>query len=136
MSTAFCWSSLFAWNDVGSGALGPANSRTGQAPLAGVANPVGRVPLSKISLVADLLLRQDTKRRAFELIDASGLLKRLARFDPVPATDEDILRFHSKKYLEEVKLGNDQLSGFDLSDGVSHVSGQACDGFVPLRRPF
>lgn len=65
---------------------------------------------------------QDTKRRIFELVEASGLLQKLVRLYPEPATKEDVLRFHTAKYVEMVIEGSKQQSGFDLDDGVSHVS--------------
>ncbi|KAI5480279.1 hypothetical protein MNV49_001238 [Pseudohyphozyma bogoriensis] len=101
-STAFCWHSSFAWNDVGGGPFGHADGTRGIAPIAGVADP-------------------ETKRRTYELIETSGLLKQLQRVDPEPATDEDVLRFHHKEYVEEIKIGSQQCAGFDLSDGTTHI---------------
>lgn len=58
----------------------------------------------------------------FELIEVSGLLKKLVRLDPSPGTKEDVLLFHTLEYVDKVIIGSSQRGGFDLSDGTSHVS--------------
>ena len=44
----------------------------------------------------------DTKRRLLSLLDVSGLLRRLARIGPRPATRAEIEYFHTPRYAEEV----------------------------------
>lgn len=58
----------------------------------------------------------------FELIEVSGLLKRLVRLEPSPATKEDVLLFHTRGYVDKIIAGSAQRGGFDLADGTSHVS--------------
>lgn len=124
--TGFIYHSVFAWIDVGNGALGPTNSSLFIQPTPPVGDPVRASQPRGARAVADshlyLLLFQNTKRRAFELIEATGLLKQLERVDAVPATREDVELFHTAGYLDQIIKGDQQHSGHDLKDGTTHVS--------------
>jgi len=46
----------------------------------------------------------ETKRRFRNLLDVSGLLDQLVRVDPRPATVEELCRYHTPEYVEEVRM--------------------------------
>ncbi|KAI5478386.1 hypothetical protein MNV49_005135 [Pseudohyphozyma bogoriensis] len=94
--TAFTWHSLYAWTDLGAGPS------------------FGADPLNGLQPVAFGLCHPDTKRRAFEVIEASGLLKELNRVDPTPATADDVLKFHTPEYLAKVQEGSKSDLGFNV----------------------
>ncbi|KAI5480515.1 hypothetical protein MNV49_000668 [Pseudohyphozyma bogoriensis] len=100
--TAFTWHSLYGWNDVGTGPFIASDVVAGVQPIGyGVNHP-------------------DTKRRAFEVIEASGLLKELEKVEATKATEENVLLFHHQEYLDHVKAGSEQYVGFDVGDGITH----------------
>jgi acetoin utilization deacetylase AcuC-like enzyme len=84
MSTGFIWREQFAWHDLGSGA--------GAFRAGGWIQP-GEQHAEHAA----------TKRRVFALIEASGLLDRLVRVQPRSATDEELGRFHTERYLNEIR---------------------------------
>ncbi|GAA5848859.1 hypothetical protein JCM8547_006368 [Rhodosporidiobolus lusitaniae] len=98
--TGYCWTSAFGWWDTGSDPMMPADHRIGVAPHANhVAHP-------------------DTKRRAHELIEVTGLLNHLERLPVVPAKEEDVLLVHEAKYVNRLKRESNENGG-DLGDTVS-----------------
>ena len=62
----------------------------------------------------------DTKRRIKNLLEVSGLLDELTRIKPRPATKEEILRFHTKKYFEHIQSLNKTIS---IDAGISAPMG-------------
>jgi acetoin utilization deacetylase AcuC-like enzyme len=62
-----------------------------------------------------------TKRRIRNLLDASGVLRKLAAIAPEPATDEDLLRVHTPDYLAKV-IAVGEGGGGDL--GMNTVIGR------------
>jgi acetoin utilization deacetylase AcuC-like enzyme len=61
--------------------------------------------------------RPDTKRRIKSLLDASGLIDHLTVIQPVSATRDDLLRFHSEDYVARVEaLSN--ASGGDTGENA------------------
>ena len=81
--TGFVWHETFMWHDQGS--------------YAGVLPPGGYVQPGRHFDTAD------TKRRFKNLLDASGLGAALRPIAPRAATDEELLRVHSREYLQRVK---------------------------------
>lgn len=57
----------------------------------------------------------ETKRRMKNLLDASGFIKNLAEIEPRAATEEELLRFHTRDYLKRVK---------EMSDGAGGEAGE------------
>ena len=51
----------------------------------------------------------ETKRRLRNLLEVSGLLKQLTPIEPRPATDEEILRVHTRRHLDKIRSYNDQV---------------------------
>ena len=45
----------------------------------------------------------ESKRRIHSLLEVSGILKSLIRLDPAPATEESVLRFHTKEYIDRIQ---------------------------------
>lgn len=80
--TGFVWSERFLWHDTGTHALyQPAGEYT--EPLRHVDSP-------------------EPKRRMYSLLEVSGLLSHLERLEPRAATRDELLRFHSHDYLDEL----------------------------------
>jgi acetoin utilization deacetylase AcuC-like enzyme len=52
-----------------------------------------------------------TKRRLRNLIDASGLLDRLAEIDPQPATEDELARVHGREYIDRIRSASMGLGG-------------------------
>ena len=63
----------------------------------------------------------ETKRRFRNLVEVSGLLKHLQALEPREATEEEVLRFHTRAHLEKVR---------ELSAGIGGDAGP----FTPLGR--
>lgn len=101
MATGYLYHEVFSWHDTGSaGGLFPSNPAIGVQPYIHFENA-------------------ETKRRMHELIVVSGLIDRLTRIAPRPATDEDILRFHTREHLDRIRKESEQPKGGDAGDGFS-----------------
>jgi acetoin utilization deacetylase AcuC-like enzyme len=92
MATGLVWHEQYMWHDAGRWA--------GFVPPGGLIQP------------AETFEHPETKRRLYNLIEASGLGAMLTRIEPRPATDEDLLRFHHRAYLERIR----ELSGASGGD--------------------
>jgi acetoin utilization deacetylase AcuC-like enzyme len=84
VSTGFLWHELYGWHDTGPGA-GPLRARGWVEP--------GQ-PMAE---------NEATKRRFRNLVEASGLLARLASIKARPATVSELTRFHTPDYVALVK---------------------------------
>jgi acetoin utilization deacetylase AcuC-like enzyme len=98
MTTGFVWHERYAWHDLGSGA-GPLRAGGWIEP----GEPHAEHPA--------------TKRRIRNLLDASGLLPRLVPITPLPATEEQLLRFHTPHYLSRVRALSEGEGGSVGLDG-------------------
>ncbi|MFI9814300.1 class II histone deacetylase [Saccharothrix variisporea] len=99
MSTGYVYHELYGWHDTGTHAgLLPADPRRGLQPHRHFENA-------------------EAKRRVHELVVVSGLLDRLTRLAPRPATDEEILAVHTPGHLARLVAAND--TGGDAGDGGS-----------------
>lgn len=92
MKTAFVWHENFFWHNAGDGAL--------YEPAGGYIENLG---LSE-SPVA--------KRGVKNLLERSGLIDELFVVKPAPATESDLLRFHSHAYVENVRNLSSADGGF------------------------
>jgi acetoin utilization deacetylase AcuC-like enzyme len=99
MGTGFVWHERYMWHNTGR-ASGPFLS-----DAAGWLEPDWRHTENS-----------DTKRRFRNLLDVTGLLDQLVRIDPRPATLEEICRYHTPEYVEQIRT---------LSSGVG---GEGIDG--------
>ncbi|MBB4661861.1 class II histone deacetylase [Conexibacter arvalis] len=97
MQTGFVWHERYMWHNTGR-ASGPFLS-----DASGWLEPDWRHTENS-----------DTKRRLRNLLDVSGLLDRLVRIDPRPATVEELCRFHAPEYVERVR----ELSAGAGGEGV------------------
>ncbi|MEV0677394.1 class II histone deacetylase [Actinosynnema sp. NPDC050436] len=97
MSTGYVYHELYGWHDTGTHAsLVPADPRRGIQPFRHLENP-------------------EAKRRVHELVVATGLIDRLTRLAPRPATDDEILLVHTPGHLARLTSAND--TGGDGGDG-------------------
>ncbi|WP_433260547.1 class II histone deacetylase [Actinosynnema sp. CS-041913] len=99
MATGYVYHELYGWHDTGTHAgLVPADPRRGVQPFRHFENP-------------------EAKRRVHELVVATGLLDKLTRLAPRPATDDEILLVHTPGHLQRLTDAND--TGGDAGDGGS-----------------
>jgi acetoin utilization deacetylase AcuC-like enzyme len=76
----------------------------------------------------------DTKRRAHELIEVSGLIKHLQRIPGRPATREEITSVHTEEYHDRIKaLSEDQ--GGHAGDGSESLARSVPVGLGPPKSP-
>ncbi len=94
MRTALVWDELYMWHDTG--------------------HYAGILPPSTMIQPGEHFESPESKRRFKNLLDRSGLSKQLVFLDPIAATDEQILRVHSRVYL-------DKLESMSQSGGVAGV---------------
>jgi acetoin utilization deacetylase AcuC-like enzyme len=91
VTTGFVSHELYMWHDTGSaGGVFPAGLTI--EPGRHAENP-------------------DTKRRFRNLLEVSGILEQLTPIKPRMATEEEILRFHTRDYLERIKAQSADRGG-------------------------
>ncbi|MCC7410935.1 MAG: class II histone deacetylase [Gammaproteobacteria bacterium] len=90
MATGFVWHELYVWHNTGN--------------LAGV------LPYGYPVQPGEHAENPETKRRFKNLLDASGLYRQLTAIEPRAASDEEILRFHTRSHLEKIRNLNDTLA--------------------------
>jgi acetoin utilization deacetylase AcuC-like enzyme len=83
MTTGFLWDELYAWHDTGTGA--------GFLSAGGLVEPEVHGESAA------------TKRRLRNLLDVTGLLAQMTQLRARPATEAEILRLHTREYLEAIK---------------------------------
>lgn len=98
MATGWLWHERFGWHDTGT-AAGFLKGEFIQ-PLQHVESP-------------------ESKARFASLVEVSGIAKSLRRIECVAATEEDILRVHTKQHLDNMKELSTDIRGGDMGDGVS-----------------
>lgn len=91
MSTGWVWHEKYMWHDT--------RHAAGFVPAGGVVEP------------GEHAENPDTKRRFRNLIEVSGLLDRLVRVPPRMATEDEILRFHTREYVERIKALSGENGG-------------------------
>lgn len=89
MTTGFVYHELYMWHNTGNFA-GPLPYGNPVQPYEHAENP-------------------ETKRRLRNLLEVSGLLAKLRIIEPRSATDDEILRFHTREHLEKIRSLNDSL---------------------------
>ena len=91
LATGFVWHELYMWHDTGTGALVMPAGLTVQ-PLGHIESPEG-------------------KRRIRNLVEVSGLMDHLVQLKPRPATEDQILRLHTREYVERIKKMSSEMGG-------------------------
>lgn len=52
-----------------------------------------------------------TKRRIHNLLNVSGFIDELTKVRARPATEDEIIRFHTRRYVEQIKYDSDRNGG-------------------------
>jgi len=91
MSTGFVWDERYMWHDTGSAAA--------FLPAGGPIQPDTHAE------------NPEPKRRLHNLLDFSGVLESLRTIDPRPATRDELLRFHTAEYIDEIETHSDESGG-------------------------
>ena len=95
MTTGFVWHELYMWHDTGTYAW--------VIPAGLTVEPLRH------------LENADGKRRIRNVIEVSGLLDKLVELKPRAATEDEILRLHTRDYVERIKAESAK-SGGDAGD--------------------
>ena len=90
MATGFVCHELYMWHNTG--------------------NFAGPVPYGNPVQPGEHSENPETKRRFRNLLEVSGLNKELTNIVPREATDEEILRFHTREHLEKIRGQNEYLA--------------------------
>ena len=91
MTTGFVWHELYMWHDTGTYAW--------VIPAGLTVEPLRH------------LENADGKRRIRNLIEVSGLMDQLVELKPRPATEDEVLRLHTREYLERIKAESAKAGG-------------------------
>jgi len=91
MTTGFLWHELYAWHDTGTGAS--------VMPAGLTVQPLGHIESA------------EGKRRIRNLVEVSGLMDHLVQLRPRPATEDEILRLHTRDYVERIKRLSSEAGG-------------------------
>lgn len=91
MTTGWVWHERYAWHDTGHGA--------------------GALPVSEVIEPEDHVESPASKRRFRNLVEVSGLLDELVRVPPRKATEEELLRFHTREYVDSIKVLSSSTGG-------------------------
>jgi acetoin utilization deacetylase AcuC-like enzyme len=89
MATGFLTHELYLWHNTG--------------------NLAGPIPFGNPVQPGEHPENPETKRRMRNLLEVSGLLRQLTPLEPREATDEEILRFHTREHLEKIRSLNEFL---------------------------
>ena len=101
MRTGYLYHEIFGWHDTGTYTADmPSDPGVGLQPYVNYENA-------------------DTKRRIHELIVVSGLIDDLERITPRLASDEELLRVHTKEHLDRIKRESASTYGGDGGDGTT-----------------
>ncbi len=90
MATGFIFHELYMWHNTG--------------------NFAGVVPFGNPVQPYEHAENPETKRRIRNLLDVSGLLDQLTIINAREATDEEILRFHTREHLENIRAKNAEIN--------------------------
>jgi acetoin utilization deacetylase AcuC-like enzyme len=91
VTTGFLWHELYAWHDTGTGAW--------VMPAGLTVQPLGHIESA------------EGKRRIRNLVEVSGLIDHLVQLKPSPATEDEILRLHTREYVERIKRLSSEAGG-------------------------
>ncbi len=91
MATGFVWHERYAWHDA-----------------RGLLDTFDRSALFEPE---PSLESGTTKRRLRNLVDASGLLRRLIEIAPRPALDDELTRLHAPEYVERIRVASAERGG-------------------------
>ena len=92
--TAFYWNEKCFWHAGGNYAF--------LVPVGGLVQP---------AVAGGLPENAETKRRFKNLMDVTGLMGELAEYTGAPASDDDLLRVHTRDYLQRFKVLSDADGG-------------------------
>ena len=95
--TAFIWDESYFWHNAGNGAL--------FEPAGGYIQENGSVE------------SPESKRRVKNLLQRSGLIEKLADIQPLPASDEQLQYFHTKRHVDAVREMS-KIGGIDSGDSA------------------
>lgn len=114
--TGLVWHELYMWHNTGN-AAGIMPSGLTVQPYEHAENP-------------------ETKRRFKNLMDMTGLTKKLIQLDPRPATEEEILRVHTPDYLKKIRdlnaTGGDAGPFTPMGSGSYDIALLSAGGVIAL----
>jgi len=113
--TGFVWHEIYMWHNTG--------------------NYAGVMPYGNPVQPGTHVENPETKRRFRNLLEVSGLLKQLQPITAREATEEEILRFHTRDYLEKIKAlsangGGDAGFYTPMGDGSYEIARLSAGGLL------
>jgi acetoin utilization deacetylase AcuC-like enzyme len=91
LTTGLVWHELYMWHDTGTSAWVTPAGLTVQ-PLRHIEN-------------------EDGKRRIRNLVEVSGLIDHLVQLKPRMATEDEILKLHTREYVDRIKKQSSEMGG-------------------------
>ncbi len=91
VTTGFVWHELYMWHDTGTSAW--------VTPASLTVEPFWHIESS------------DGKRRIRNLVEVSGLMDHLVQLKPRAATEDEILRLHTREYMDRIKAASAARGG-------------------------
>ena len=91
MTTGWLCDELYMWHDTGTSA--------GVVPAGLTVQPLGHLESA------------EGKRRIRSLLEVSGLIDHLVHLKPRMATEDEILRLHTREYLDRIKDASSKMGG-------------------------
>src|SRR4029077_11245759 len=91
VTTGLVWHELYMWHDTGTGAW--------VMPAGLTVQPFGHIESA------------ESKRRIRNLVEVSGLIDPLVQLKPRPATEDEILRLHTRGYVDRIKRLSSEAGG-------------------------
>lgn len=98
MSTGWLWNEIFAWHDTGT--------------AAGYLSGPGLQPFRHFE-------SPESKTRLASMVEVSGIGERLTTVAASPASEEDLLRVHTREHVESMRTQSQDPRGGDMGDGLS-----------------
>eukprot|EP00808_Paulinella_micropora_P003418 g7960.t1 len=113
--TGFVWHELYMWHNTG--------------------NFAGELPYGFPLEPYEHFENPSTKRRIWNLIQASGLAEQLHMIKPRPATDQELLRFHTQAHLDRLAQFNQSLlvdagGGTPMGKGSYEIARLSAGGVI------
>eukprot|EP00761_Pharyngomonas_kirbyi_P014307 gb/GECH01014337.1/.p1 GENE.gb/GECH01014337.1/~~gb/GECH01014337.1/.p1 ORF type:complete len:343 (+),score=94.80 gb/GECH01014337.1/:1-1029(+) len=96
MKSIFIYHELYMWHNPGPG--------------------VGMIALRPLMEPSRLIEKPEAKRRLRNLLDVAGELDLMNNMKPRPATEEELLRVHSRDYLDRIRKASEEDGGGEAGD--------------------
>lgn len=119
----------------------PCSGRGTMHAMADVGAPAAMTPFDRQSIALRFVEPHahvespDSKRRIHSILEVSNLTRVLDRIEPLPATDEALLRFHTQEYIDRLRTMSNGEGGCagecaPFSPGAFDIALLSCGGVI------